>query len=300
MQETTPQPPPHPQWENGWVPDTSRAPGTRRLWLAGTLAIATVVACVTAIAVSHTTPDRASAAPAADANTDNGPGLLSFASPTTSGGATQPKGTSGMSSATAADSPSPEATGAQHGAGGAKASPSAAKPSKSTAAGGGSGGSGSSGGSSSSGGSGGSSTQTSANGTSVRSVNYPDRYWHVSGSYVKLDQPRGSESRADSTFSLVKGLANSSCYSFATHDGLYLRHQNFVLRAERNDGSGLFQQDATFCPQKMAFSNDVLFQSVNYPNYALRHKNFQLYLDPYGYNTTNRQDFYFDLVDGLS
>ncbi|MEU2332129.1 AbfB domain-containing protein [Streptomyces sp. NPDC013172] len=300
MPATTPQPPPHPQWEDGWGPDTSRAPGTRRLWLAGTLAIATVVACVTAIAVSHHTTDQASTPPVTGAALDNGPGLLSFASPTTSGGATQPKGTSGMSSASAAGSPSPEATGGKHGTGGAKASPSAAKPSESSAAGGSSGGAGGSGGSSGSGGSGGSSTSTGSGGTSVRSVNYPDRYWHVSGSYVKLDQPRGSESRQDSTFSLVKGLANSSCYSFATHDGLYLRHQNFVLRAERNDGSGLFQQDATFCPQRTGFSNDVLFQSVNYPNYALRHKNFQLYLDPYGYNTANRQDFYFDLVDGLS
>ena len=33
-----------PVWEDGWAPDTSRAPGTRRLWLAGGLAVATVVA----------------------------------------------------------------------------------------------------------------------------------------------------------------------------------------------------------------------------------------------------------------
>ncbi|MFD5544652.1 AbfB domain-containing protein, partial [Streptomyces sp. NPDC127079] len=301
MPETTPQPPPHPQWENGWGPDTSRAPGTRRLWLAGTLAIATVVACVTAIAVSHHTTDQASPPPVTGAALDNGPGLLSFASPTTSGGATQPKGISGMSSASVSGSPSPDATGGKHGTGGAKASAPAAKPSESSAAGGssggtagGAGGAGGSGGSS--GGSGGSGTQTGAGQISVRSVNYPDRYWHVSDSYVKLDAPRGSESRADSSFTLVQGLANSSCYSFRTSDGRYLRHSNFVLRAMSNDGSSLFQQDATFCPQRTPYSDDVLFQSVNYPNYALRHRNFQLYLDPYGYNTTNRQDFYFDLV----
>ncbi|MGW3125561.1 AbfB domain-containing protein [Streptomyces sp. NPDC001123] len=287
MPETTPQPPPHPPWENGWVPDTSRAPGTRRLWLAGTLAIATVVACVTAIAVSHSTADNASSNPTASANTDKGPGLLSFASPSAPGTTAPPKGTSGMSATSPSASTSATATATSPGTG-PKSSPSSAKPSKSTPSKG------------SSGGSGGSGQQPSSSGESVRSVNYPDRYWHVSGSYVYLDQPRGSESREDSTFELVKGLANASCYSFATHDGLYLRHQNFVLRAERNDGSGLFQQDATFCPQKSPYSDDVLFQSVNYPNYALRHKNFQLRLDPYGYNTTNRQDFFFDLVDGLS
>ncbi|MEW1775669.1 AbfB domain-containing protein [Streptomyces sp. NPDC086777] len=291
MPEATPQPPPHPAWENGWAPDTSRAPGTRRLWLAGTLAIATVVACVTAIAVGHNAPDKTSSAgPTVSANTDNGPGLLSFASPSASNPTSPPKGTSGMSATSPTASTSATATATSPGAG-PKSSPSGAKPSKSTPAKGTSGGSGSSGGSG---------QQPGSSGKSVRSVNYPDRYWHVSGSYVYLDQPRGSESREDSTFELVKGLANASCYSFATHDGLYLRHQNFVLRAESNDGSGLFQQDATFCPQKSPYSDDVLFQSVNYPNYALRHKNFQLRLDPYGYNTTNRQDFFFDLVDGLS
>ncbi|MFF7471368.1 AbfB domain-containing protein [Streptomyces sp. NPDC008092] len=291
MPEITPQPPPHPSWENGWAPDTSRAPGTRRLWLAGMLAIATVVACVTAIAVNHKAPDRTSAAgPTASANTDSGPGLLSFASPSASDTTAPPKGTSGMSATSPTASASATATDTASGAG-PKSSPSSTKPSKSTPSKGTSGGSG---------GSGGSGQQPSASGKSVRSVNYPDRYWHVSGSYVYLDQPRGSESREDSTFELVKGLANASCYSFATHDGLYLRHQNFVLRAESYDGSSLFRQDATFCPQKVAFSDDVLFQSVNYPNYALRHKNFQLRLDPYGYNTTNRQDFFFDLVDGLS
>ena len=64
---------------------------------------------------------------------------------------------------------------------------------------------------------------------------------------MRLDPVGGSESRADSTFSVVKGLSNGSCYSFKTHDGTYLRHRNFVLRADRNDGSSLFKQDATFC-----------------------------------------------------
>ncbi|MEU2425852.1 AbfB domain-containing protein [Streptomyces sp. NPDC007851] len=294
MPETTPQPPPHPQWENGWAPDTSRAPGTRRLWLAGTLAIATIVACGTAIAVSHSTPDRASARPVTDAATDNGPGLLSFASPTASGSATQPKGTSGMSSAVAAADPSATATGAQHVTGGPKASPSAAKPSKSSAAGGGSDGSGGSSGS------GGSAPQTGTDRTSVRSVNYPERYWHVSDGFVKLDAPRGSESRADSSFTVVKGLANSYCYSFRMSDGRYLRHSNFVLRAMSDDGSSLFKQDATFCARTSSYSGAVMLESVNYPGRYLRHQNFQLKLDPYQNSDLYRADSAFRLTDPLA
>ncbi|MFE9447530.1 AbfB domain-containing protein [Streptomyces sp. NPDC006739] len=277
MHESTPQPPRNDPWENGWAPDTSRAPGTRRLWLAGGLAVATVVACVTAIAVNQQAPVRQTASPGSSgATTDNGPGLLSFASPS-SGSTTKSAKNTGLPSATPTPSPSPSEDKPA-------ATPTAsAEPSKSPAPQGGSTGS-----------------KPSATWRSVDSVNYPDRYWHVSGSYVKLDPPHGSESRQDSTFNLVKGLWNPSCYSFATHDGLYLRHQNFVLRAESYDGSSLFKQDATFCPQTSPFSDDVMFQSVNYPNYALRHQNFQLRLDPYGYNTANRQDFFFRLVDGLS
>ncbi|MER5788753.1 AbfB domain-containing protein [Streptomyces sp. NPDC001980] len=287
MPETTPQPPPHPSWESGWVPDTSRAPGTRRLWLAGTLAVATVVACVTAIAVSRSAPDKASpASPTVSANTDNGPGLLSFASPSASDTTAPPKGTSGMSatSPTASTSTSARATATAPGAG-PKSSPSSAKPSKSTP---------------SKGSSGGSTQQPSTSQESVRSVNYPDRYWHVSDGFVKLDAPRGSESRADSTFTVVKGLANSSCYSFRTSDGKYLRHRNFLLRADGNDGSSLFRQDATFCARTSSYSGAVMLESVNYPGRYLRHQNFQLKLVSYQNSDLYRADSAFRLVDPLA
>ncbi|MFD4597616.1 AbfB domain-containing protein [Streptomyces sp. NPDC058464] len=288
MPEITPQPPPHPSWENGWVPDTSRAPGTRRLWLAGTLAIATVVACVTAIAVSHNAPDRTSSAgPTASAHTDNGPGLLSFASPSASDTAAPPKGTSGMSATSPTASASGTATDTASGAG-PKSSPSSAKPSKSTPSKG------------SSGGSGGSAQQPSTAQKSVRSVNYPDRYWHVSDGFVKLDAPRGSESREDSTFTVVKGLANSSCYSFRTSDGKYLRHRNFLLRADADDGSSLFKQDATFCARASSYSGAVMLESVNYPGRYLRHQNFQLKLVAYQNSDLYRADSAFRFVDPLA
>ncbi|MFD8813634.1 AbfB domain-containing protein, partial [Streptomyces sp. NPDC059627] len=282
-------PPPRPPWENDWTPDTSRAPGTRRLWLAGTLAVATVVACVTAIAVSHNAPDRTSSAgPTASAHTDNGPGLLSFASPSASVSTAPPKGTSEMSatspSASASASASGTATATAPGAG-PKSSPSSTKPSKSSPT---------------KGSSGGSAQQPSTTQKSVRSVNYPDRYWHVNDGFVKLDAPRGSESRADSTFTVVKGLSNSSCYSFRTSGGKYLRHRNFLLRADRNDGSSLFRQDATFCARTSSYSGAVMLESVNYPGRYLRHQSFQLKLNPYQNSDLFRADSAFRLVDPLA
>ncbi|MFC8511616.1 AbfB domain-containing protein [Streptomyces sp. NPDC057257] len=277
MPDTTPQPPQQP-WENGWAPDTSRAPGTRRLWLAGGLAIATIITCVTSIAVMDSDSDKTSHTASKDPTSSaTVPGLISFASPSTDAASPPHAGKSGLTSGGPSTSAAAQENGSPSPASGSKPSKSptshAGSPSK---------------------------PQPTTTWRSVRSVNYPDRYWHVSGGYVKLDPIAGSESRADSTFKLVKGLANSSCYSFATHDGKYLRHRNFLLRADTNDGSSLFKQDATFCARSSSISGAIMLESVNYPGRYLRHQNFQLKLDPYQYSDLYRHDSAFRLVDGLA
>ncbi|WP_329408643.1 AbfB domain-containing protein [Streptomyces sp. NBC_00704] len=267
-------------WENGWAPDSSRAPGTRRLWLAGALAVATIVACVTAIALNDRPADETSAArqgrTLADDETEGG-GLISFATPSAGASATPTGHGSGSPSASPSASPSVSSSPAAQGSSspGASTAP-APKPTKKP-----------------------SDPGPAAVGRSVEAVNYPGRYWHVSQGLVRLDTPRGPESRADSTFDVVAGLADSSCLSFRTAGGAYLRHRNFVLRAEGNDGSGLFAQDATFCVARSPYGDTVMFRSVNYPDRMLRHADFGLRLDPYGYNTTGRQDFMFRLAGGL-
>ncbi|KUN19064.1 alpha-L-arabinofuranosidase [Streptomyces antibioticus] len=265
--------PPQP-WENGWVPDTSRAPGTRRLYLAGTLAVATIIACVTAIAWTDREPETLSQP--APSGTWTQPGLLSFGTPAPPE-VTPPKGKSGLTTDEAT-------TPAPHQQGSASPSPAAhpttKSPSKHPSSS--------------------ADPKPTTTWRSVRSVNYPDRYWHISGGYVKLDPVGGSESREDATFKLVKGLADSSCYSFATADGQYLRHRSFVLVANRNDGSAMFRQDATFCPRPSSVPGAIMLESVNYPGRFLRHQNFQLRLDPYQYNDLYRQDSAFRLVAGLA
>jgi hypothetical protein len=285
---TSPPPPPHhTPWENGWTPDSSRAPGTRRLWLAGALALTTIAVCATAIVITDKHPDNtAHTKEAADPSPSgaDGPGLLSFASPSKKDAPTPDEHTPA-----ATKSPTASATATEH-----SSTPSAKAPAppKSTSSHGSSSSSGSSGSSSSSG--------SSTGWKSVRSVNYPDRYWQVSGDYVKLNPAGSATARRAATFKLVKGLANSSCYSFTTADGSYLRHRNFILRAERNDGSSLFKQDATFCPRTSSYSGAVMLESVNYPGRYLRHQNFQLKLDQYQNSGQFRADSAFRLVDGLN
>jgi len=291
-------------WENGWAPDTSRAPGTRRLWLAGALALATVTACVTAITVmDKESADRSDEAKQADtkAAKETGPGLISFASPTPTDNASPAGGKGTQQSDTPSGSPSPSASAPS-------GSPS---PQDAGTTGGAAGGSGSTTGGS--GGKPGPSVSSPAKPApdkppahvpdsykrSINSVNYGDRYWHVSGGRVLLDRLGGSQFREDATFTVVPGLASNACYSFITSSGAYLRHSNFVLRADRNDGSGLFKNDATFCSRPSSYSGAVMLQSYNYPGRFLRHSNFQLRLDSYQNTGLYQADSAFRVVTAL-
>ncbi|MEU6801368.1 AbfB domain-containing protein [Streptomyces neyagawaensis] len=274
-------------WETGVAPDDTRIPGTRRLWLAGALALAVVSSCVTAIFIqdsgsddtSQTRTDRTTLA-----DDPVAPLSLPPASPTTApngkSGLSEPQHSKGGKDKGKGSSDSGKSGSDDKQQGGAKPDP---KPSKST-----------------------SPTKkppsTSVNRKSVQAVNYPDRYWHLSGGAIRLDQVgtySGSETREDSTFKVVSGLARSDCYSFRMADGRYVRHLNFRLRVSGNDGSNLFKQDATFCAMRSPYSDAMMLRSVNYPDRVLRHRNFELVLDPYGYNSGNRQDFLFRLVKGL-
>jgi hypothetical protein len=133
---------------------------------------------------------------------------------------------------------------------------------------------------------------------SVRSVNYPDRYWTYRDGLGYLDPVRGSSSsgtRAAATFTVVAGLADASCYSFKVSGG-YLRHRDFRIRAEASDGSSLFRKDATFCAHHDSGSGTVSFTSYNYPGRYLRHRNFQLWIDPYQNTSLFRSDSTFRIV----
>jgi hypothetical protein len=276
MSESKSRPPQDRPWESGWAPDTTRAPGTRRLWLAGTLALATITACVTAITVmdSESGETEARAAEPTTLSSSAPGGLISFATPSEDGtekpggDRTEPSPTPTTSASSASPSPKPEKKAPKP----PKASPAPSKHPK----------------------------PPSSHGISIRSVNFPDRYWRVRDGYVRLDQIGSApEQREDATFNRVAGLADSSCYSFTTADGRYLRHRSFVLVANTNDGSSLFGKDATFCPRYWSASGTLTLESVNYPGRFLRHRNFQLRLDPYENSHLYHSDTSFQMVAGL-
>lgn len=276
MSEEKSRPPQDRPWESGWAPDTTRAPGTRRLWLAGALALATITACVTAVTVMDESevPAHRAAEPTTLGGSAPG-GLISFATPSEGGTATpgagraRPSPTPASSAPSVTPSPRPSANAPEPPP---KASTAPSKRPKPPA----------------------------SPGISIRAVDFPDRYWRVRDGSVLLDRiGSGSEQREDATFRRVTGLSDSSCHSFTTSDGRHLRHRGFVLVADRDDGSPLFRQDATFCPRVWSPWGTLSLESANYPGRFLRHRDFQLRLDPYEHSHQYRSDASFQIVSGL-
>ncbi|MBW8751661.1 MAG: AbfB domain-containing protein, partial [Propionibacteriales bacterium] len=78
--------------------------------------------------------------------------------------------------------------------------------------------------------------------------------------------------KQDATFVKTAGMADPTCVSFESvnRPGSYLRHENFVLHLQPDDGSSLFAQDATFCPKPGNSGSGTSYQSVNYPTKFIR------------------------------
>ena len=109
------------------------------------------------------------------------------------------------------------------------------------------------------------------------------RYITHSGSSAVTSVVTSSSSatdKANASWIVRAGLANSACVSFESRNtsGNFLRHQNFQLYLNANDGSSLFAQDATFCSQTGQNGQGNSLASVNYPDRYIRHYNNTVYL----------------------
>ncbi|MFI6735431.1 AbfB domain-containing protein [Nonomuraea sp. NPDC050451] len=71
-----------------------------------------------------------------------------------------------------------------------------------------------------------------------RSVNRPQAYIQATGRL-------GAE---PVTLRVVPGLDDAKAYSFVDPEGHYLRHRDFLIRFEANDGTALFHADTSFHP----------------------------------------------------
>jgi Alpha-L-arabinofuranosidase B (ABFB) domain len=97
---------------------------------------------------------------------------------------------------------------------------------------------------------------------------------------TQITSGSSAAAKADATWIVQAGLADSSCVSFesANDPGQYLRHFDFELYLDPDDGGSQFAQDATFCPQSGNSGQGYSFQSVNYPYKYIRHYNYVVYI----------------------
>jgi hypothetical protein len=97
---------------------------------------------------------------------------------------------------------------------------------------------------------------------------------------AQVDSASSSTAKADATWIVEPGLANSACISLesASDSGQHLRHYDFELYLETDDGTEQFAEDATFCPQPGNSGEGYSFKSVNYPNKYIRHYDYTVHL----------------------
>ena len=75
---------------------------------------------------------------------------------------------------------------------------------------------------------------------SIQSVNFPDRFWRVDGTTIRIDPVEdGGGYAAQASFRRVPGLVNSNGVSLELSDrpGVYVRHDRGTLTVGRRSGS---------------------------------------------------------------
>ncbi|KAL5319814.1 hypothetical protein ACEPPN_012872 [Leptodophora sp. 'Broadleaf-Isolate-01'] len=110
----------------------------------------------------------------------------------------------------------------------------------------------------------------------VTTPGYTTRYLSHTGSTVNTQVVTSSSTTAlkQATSWIVRaGLANSGCFSFESTDtaGSFIRHYNFALVLNANDGSKQFNEDATFCPLAGLNGQGNTIRSWGYPTRFFRH-----------------------------
>lgn len=99
----------------------------------------------------------------------------------------------------------------------------------------------------------------------------------VNTQVVSTSSPLALQQQA--SWTVVTGLGNSGCFSFESvaTPGSFIRHFNFELMLNANDGTKQFAEDATFCPQAGINGEGSSLRAWGYPTHFFRHFNAILY-----------------------
>ncbi|KAJ7635071.1 Arabinosidase B [Roridomyces roridus] len=109
-----------------------------------------------------------------------------------------------------------------------------------------------------------------------------NRYIAHTGTMVNtqiITPSNSSATRLSASWNVVAGLGNNACVSFESRDtpGNYIRHSNFQLFVNVSDGTQVFKEDATWCPQAALNGKGNSIRSWSFPTHYFRHFNAILY-----------------------
>ncbi|MGF3028117.1 AbfB domain-containing protein, partial [Methylobacterium aquaticum] len=151
---------------------------------------------------------------------------------------------------------------------------------------------------------------TSGTGTAVslQSSNYTASYLTNVNGAAKLVTPANAGDKQQATFRQVAGLAGQGVsFQASTNAGQYLRHQNFQIFQQANDGGDIFKRGATFLPRTGLAGTCgcntgpcTSYESIDWPGYYLRHANFTFYIAKPDGSDLFKQDASFCPANGLT
>ncbi|BAQ47088.1 MULTISPECIES: AbfB domain-containing protein [Methylobacterium] len=143
---------------------------------------------------------------------------------------------------------------------------------------------------------------------SLQASNYTTSYLANVGGTARLVVPASAADRQQATFRLMPGLAGQGVsFQSSTASGQYLRHQNFQIYQQANDGGDVFKRGATFTPRAGLAGNCgcntgpcTSYESIDWPGYYLRHQNFSFYIAQSDGGDLFKQDASFCPAPGLT
>lgn len=112
---------------------------------------------------------------------------------------------------------------------------------------------------------------------------YTTRYIAYTGTAINTQVVTSASATAlqqQASWTVRAGLGNSGCFSFESvaTPGSFIRHYNFVLLLNANDGTKQFYEDATFCPMTGLNGQGNTIRSWSYPTHFFRHYTNVLYV----------------------
>ncbi|CAH0045979.1 unnamed protein product [Clonostachys solani] len=102
------------------------------------------------------------------------------------------------------------------------------------------------------------------------------RYLSHTGASINtqvVDSSSSIDLKKQASWTVRAGLGKSECFSFESNNspGSFIRHANFALALNADDGSKLFAEDATFCPQAGLSGQGSSIRSWSHPTRYFRH-----------------------------